>query len=185
MSFTNLAEKVIQELNDVLSKVDEQQVQQLVGAISQAKQIFVVGVGREGLSSRAFAMRLMHLGKIVHWVWDDTTPGIGKDDLLVAISGSGNIPTIHHVAVESRKAGAKIAVITAIPGNETPALADVVLVIPACVYRGKGNLVPSIQPMGSLFEQAIYIAFDIIVLLLANNMGVTFKEMESRHRNVE
>ncbi len=35
------------------------------------------------------------------------------------------------------------------------------------------------------FEQVIYITFDIVVLLLANNMGVTFEEVESRHRNVE
>jgi 6-phospho-3-hexuloisomerase len=185
LDFEDIAKKVTRELEDVLSQVNRGEIQRFVDVISKAKRVFVVGVGREGLSSRAFAMRLMHLGKTVHWVWDDTTPAIGEGDLLIATSGGGNIPIIHHVVVESKKAGAKIAVVTAVPEGETPRLADIVLSIPACVYRGRGNLVPSIQPMGSLFEQAIYIVFDIVVLLLADIMGITPEEMESRHRNVE
>ena len=47
-------------------------------AILRAPRIFCIGAGREGLAMRAFAMRLMHLGKPVHWIWDDTTPAIGR-----------------------------------------------------------------------------------------------------------
>ena len=34
--------------------------------ICKAKRIFLMGVGREGISTRGFAMRLMHLGKKSH-----------------------------------------------------------------------------------------------------------------------
>lgn len=42
------------------------------------------------MMTRAFAMRLMHMGKEVHWIWDDTTPHIGKGDLLIATLGDGS-----------------------------------------------------------------------------------------------
>ena len=48
-------------------------------AIVGAKRIFVMGVGREGIAARAFPMRLMHLGKEIYWILDDTTPGWGRE----------------------------------------------------------------------------------------------------------
>ena len=44
---------------------------------------------------------------------------------------------------------------------------------------------PSIQPMGCLFEQSLYIVFDLMVLILADKMKVSREDMEKRHRNVE
>jgi len=144
-----------------------------------------MGVGREGLSTRAFAMRLMHLGKETHWVWDDTTPAVGKDDLFIFTSGDGEIGHIHYVVEKAKAAGATIAVVTGTPDRKTPALADVVLWVPACVYRGKDNVVPSIQLMGNLFEQSLLILFDMMIMLLTDELKVPKAEMVARHRNVE
>lgn len=47
-------------------------------------------LGKE-MATRAFAMRLMHMGKEIHWIWDDTTPSIGEGDLLIATLGDGRI----------------------------------------------------------------------------------------------
>ncbi|MCX6089967.1 MAG: SIS domain-containing protein [Candidatus Atribacteria bacterium] len=185
MKMSELSSKVMEELKKVFQRIDEKEVDQFTDTIVKAKRVFLVGGGREGLSLKAFAMRLTHLGKTSHWIWDDTTPAIGKDDLLIATSGGGYVPSIHHVVVEAKKAGATIAVVTANPVRETPQLADVILNVPAAVYRGGLNTVPSIQPMGCLFEQSLYICFDLLVLLLADKMKVTGEEMEHRHRNVE
>jgi 6-phospho-3-hexuloisomerase len=46
-------------------------------------------------------------------------------------------------------------------------------------------VVPSVQPMGNLFEQALFITFDAIVMTLRDRKGVTPQEMEARHRNLE
>ena len=74
--------------------------------IIKAGRIFVMGVGREGIAARAFAMRLMHLGKEVHWIWDDTTPGMHEGDLFIAVNGSGEIGHIAYTVKEAAKTGA-------------------------------------------------------------------------------
>lgn len=155
-------------------------------AIIVAKRIFALGAGREGIATRAFAMRLSHLGKETHWVWDDTTPGMGEGDLLIMSSGSGKIGHIHYVAEQAKKAGATLAIVTGTPREMTPAIADVTLFVPACVFNGTDErCVPSIQPMGSLYEQHLLLLYDIIVLLLEKEMNLSHEEMEARHRNVE
>jgi 6-phospho-3-hexuloisomerase len=46
-------------------------------------------------------------------------------------------------------------------------------------------VVPSKQPMGNLFEQHLFLLFDILVMLTQEEMGLTYEQMESRHRNIE
>lgn len=185
MNINDLSNKIIKELDEVFSRIDQASVDSLISAIIEAKRIFFIGVGREGLSTRAFAMRLMHLGKECHWAWDDTTPNVGNGDLFIITSGSGEIGHIHFVAEAAKAAGAALAVITGTPDRKTPAIADIVLWVPACVYKGKDNVVPSIQPMGCLFEQSILITFDIIIMLIADKVNTSYEAMAARHRNIE
>ena len=39
--------------------------------------------------------------------------------------------------------------------------------------------------MGNLFEQALFILYDVLVMMLREEMGISKEEMVSRHRNVE
>jgi 6-phospho-3-hexuloisomerase len=177
--------RAVAELGQVAERIDEAQVAAFMDAIVKAQRVFLIGAGREGLSTRAFAMRLMHLGKETHWIWDDTTPGIGADDLLIAVSGSGAIGHIDYVFDQATAAGAETAVVTGDPSGRTAKKAKTLLFLPAAVYKGKAEVVASLQPMGNLFEQALFILFDQIVMTLAERMGVSKAEMEKRHRNVE
>ena len=185
MNFDEKSQVVIEELRRVFERIDRSEIDRVADRIRKANRVFLIGVGREGLSTRAFAMRLMHLGKSSYWIWDDTTPSIGKGDLLVATSGSGEIGHIHYVVEQAKRAGATIVVATGTPDRKTPALADDVLWIPACVFHGKDNVVPSIQPMGCLFEQSLLICFDLIVLKLIDEMALDTEQIVGRHRNVE
>ena len=175
----------VAELGRVAARIDEDQVDAFMTAIEKAPRIFLVGAGREGLSTKAFAMRLTHLGKPTHWIWDDTTPGIAKGDLLILVSGGGSIGHIDYVFDRAAEAGAEIAVVTGDPSGTTPQKAKTVLFLPASVYKGKAEVVASTQPMGNLFEQALFILFDQIVMALAQRMNITKAAMEARHRNVE
>lgn len=179
------AQTVISELSGVFSRLDENQAEVFEDRIIKARRIVVIGVGREGLAARGFTMRLMHLGKDVHWVWDDTTPSLSEGDLLIAVSGCGKIGHIQYVVKKAKERGASVAVVTGDPGQETVKLADAVLFVPAAVYLGTADVVKSIQPMGNLFEQSLFITFDMIVMDLADKMHVTNSDMEKRHRNVE
>ena len=71
------------------------------------------------------------------------------------------------------------------PHKKTAKKADILLFLPAAVYLGTADVVPSVQPMGNLFEQALLILFDMIVMDLREQLGKTFPEMEAMHRNLE
>ena len=184
--YKDLYQTVMNEHMEVFKSQDTQELADVINIIKEARRIFVMGVGREGIASRAFAMRLMHLGKEVHWIWDDTTPGMGENDLFIATTGSGKIGHIHYVVEEAKKTGAKILVVTGGPNEKTAKLADQVLFVPASVFNGTDSrLVPSVQPMGNLFEQHLFMLFDIIVMLLEEQMEIKHEDMEKRHRNIE
>ncbi len=184
--YQSLYTAVLAEHAEVFRNQDIGEIEELMDLIIRAERLFIMGAGREGIAARSFAMRLMHLGKEVHWIWDDTTPGMRKGDLFIMVNGSGEIGHIAYTQDQAEKTGAKTAVITGSPQSRCPAKADFTLFVPAAVYKGTDpRVVPSIQPMGNLFEQHLFLLFDIIVMLLEKKTGLTHEEMESRHRNIE
>ena len=185
-AYTHLYTTVLAEHAEVFRQQNLDEIEIFMDMIIKAKRLFVMGAGREGIAARSFAMRLMHLGKEVHWIWDDTTPGMHEGDLFIIVNGSGEIGHISYTADQAANTGAKIAVITGAPAGGCPAKADFSLFVPAAVYKGNDpRTVPSIQPMGNLFEQHLFLLFDIIVILLEKELNLTHEEMESRHRNIE
>ena len=185
MSIKKLGKTITHELAQVFEKIDVSQIERFMEAIGDANRIILIGVGREGLATRAFTMRLMHLGLDAHWIWGDTTPSLRDGDLLIATSGCGEIGHIHYVVETAKKRGAEVALVTGDPFKKTAKIADLVLFVPASVYLGTADVVPSIQPMGNLFEQALLIVFDMIVMTLRDSKGITPRQMEAMHRNLE
>lgn len=155
-------------------------------AVREADRVFVYGAGREGIAARSFAMRIMHVGKETYWLLDDATPGMKAGDLFVAVNGSGKIGYMDYFLDQAGKTGARTAVITGAPAERTPSEADVCVFVPAAVYKGTDpRVVSSAQPMGNLFEQHLFLLFDILVMMLEKEMHLTHEQMEARHRNVE
>lgn len=183
--FQELTSPVLDELREVFNRIDKGEMESFVKLIMKTKRTFVVGVGREGLSSRTFAMRLIHLGKTVHWIWDDTTPSIGRGDLLIANCGKGNIATVYHVAQKAKQAGGSVATITANPEGKIAKISLVVVHLPAEVWGDGIDVISSVQPIGCLFEQSLLVWGDMIVLNLMEKMGVSAENMSKRHRNVD
>ena len=109
-----------------------------------------------------------------------------EGDLFLAVNGSGKIGFIDYFLDQVQKTGAKVAVITGAPKERTPSQADVNVFVPAAVYKGTDpRVVWSEQPMGNLYEQHLFLLFDILVMMLEKDMGLTHDQMEARHRNVE
>lgn len=183
--FRENAATVTAEIGEVLGRVDVAQVAVVVHEVTAARQVHVIGVGREGLAARAFTMRLMHAGIEARWVWDDTTPAIGVGDLLVAVCGSGQIGHIDYVAGQAVDRGARLVVVTANPQGATAKRADVLLVVPGAAYGAGDDVVASIQPMGSLFEQSLLATFDLLLLEVVEALGLRLGDLARRHRNVE
>ncbi|MBQ0059487.1 MAG: SIS domain-containing protein [Lachnospiraceae bacterium] len=186
MNIKETAAIIVEEYKAVFDRLDEKMIEDFIEIIKSHKRIFFIGVGREGMATRAFCMRIMHMGYEAHWIWDDTTPGIQKGDLLIATNGGGTIGHINYVCDQAKKAGADIVIVTGSPDPSSEQYADFTVFIPACVYRGKADVVPSIQPMGNLFEQCLLITFDLIIMKMVDeDPDQSFEKMSNRHRNVE
>lgn len=185
MDFRMFCATVVYELDNVFKKVDVPSVEKLADKIIAANRVFTIGGGREGLVTKAFSMRLTHLGKQTFWIWDDTTPSLGAGDVLLVSTGSCTGGVLTHVAAAAKEKGATVLLVTADNSGPVGAFADHTVFIPAQAYLAKGNLVPTQQPMGNLFEQSLFIFYDALSVMLREKLGQTEEQMESRHRNVE
>ena len=187
MEFQEMYETILGEHRQVYQAIDQNGLRKFIEAVKKHDRIFLIGVGREGMATRAFAMRLMHMGKEIHWIWDDTTPSICPGDLVVATLGDGQIGHINYICERAKAAGGIIYVVTGSPSGHTAKnVADEVFFLPAAVYRGTDQVIPSFQPMGNLFEQCLLSTFDMVIMMLVEETeGLTFEEMSVRHRNVE
>lgn len=56
---------------------------------------------------------------------------------------------------------------------------------PSPKAAGGGADVKTIQPMGSLFEQSLFLLLDAIVVMLMRRAGVTSEQMFKNHANME
>ena len=173
------------ELSQVAEKIDAAAFEKIADMLIEAKRVFAIGGGREGLVTRAFTMRLMHLGKPSFWVWADDTPAIGEGDVLVCPTGSCTGGVLAHVVKTAKEHGAKIIVVTADNSGPVGRYADFTAFIPATAYLASGNMVASNQQMGNLFEQSLLVALDSVCASMKDKLHLSDRDMEARHRNVE
>jgi 6-phospho-3-hexuloisomerase len=177
--------RALDELGAVLDRVDDAAVERAVDLIAKARTVVVFGGGREGLQIRGLAMRLFHLGRSVAVVGDMTTPAIGPGDLFVVTVGPGEISTALALIGVAKQAGARVLVITAQPDGRAPGLADFVLTVPAQTMADDQGATLSVLPMGSLYEGAIYLLFEIMILKLKSKLNVSAEAMRANHTNLE
>jgi 6-phospho-3-hexuloisomerase len=175
----------LDELHAIFERVDDAAVDRAVAAIAGAKRVALYGVGREGLQIKGFCMRLFHLGRSAAMVGDMTTPPIGPGDLLVVSAGPGQFSTVRGLMGVAKQAGAETLVVTAQPDGEAARNADHVLAIPAQTMANDHGASTSVLPMGSLFEGAQYVLFEIMVLKLRDRLGVAPDAMRANHTNLE
>jgi 6-phospho-3-hexuloisomerase len=184
-SLAALATRALGDLAKVFARLPPGAETALIDAIVAARRIAIYGAGREGLQMDGLAMRLHHLGLDVSVVGDMNVPPLGAGDLLLVSSGPGASNIGDALITVAREAGAKIAVVTAQPSGRTPSRADVVFHIPAQTMADDRGGEVSVLPMGSLFETAQMVLFEIIVLALRDRLGETPETMRARHTNLE
>jgi len=180
------AQAALAELGAVTAKIDPAAVARACETIAGAGRIVLYGCGREGLQMRGFAMRLHHLGRDVGVQGEMTAPPIGAGDVFIASAGPGELATVTALMRIAREAGADVLLLTAEPGTPAAKLATEVLTIPAqTMARDQGAGATSVLPMGSVYEGALFILFEIMVLELRDRLGETAETMRARHTNLE
>lgn len=179
------SDAILGEVSDALKHIDAAAFEDLASALVAARRVILHGLGREGLQMKGLAMRLFHLGLDAHVVGEMTTPAVGKGDLLFVSSGPGDFGTIRSLIDIARNAQGKIAVVTAVTDSATVRAADYRLVIPAQTMANDVTRRTSHLPMGSLFEVAMMLTFELLALRLRDMKGESPETMRERHTNLE
>lgn len=183
---STLYNTALSELQAVFGRVDDDAVDKALDMIAQARTTVVFGGGRERLQIMGFAMRLYHMGLGIAVEGDMTTPPVGPGDLFIVTVGPGEISTALALLGVAKAAGATILVLTAQPNGRAAAYADFVLTIPAqTMADDQGKAKTSVLPMGSLYEGALFILFEIMVLKLRDKLNIDPDTMRRNHTNLE
>ncbi|MEC0329572.1 6-phospho-3-hexuloisomerase [Paenibacillus macerans] len=185
MDTVQYAAKIIEELQHSVSFIQEAEADRLVDRLLQADKVFVAGAGRSGLMAKSFAMRLMQMGHNAYVVGETVTPSIGKNDVLVIGSGSGETKALVSMAQKAKTLDAGVALVTISPESAIGKLADVIVRLPGSPKDKELSRYNTIQPMASLFEQTLLIFYDAVILKCMERKGITNSEMYGRHANLE
>jgi 6-phospho-3-hexuloisomerase len=175
--FPELFDRILEELGSILHQIDLEDAEKLIEGILSSARIFLAGMGRSGLIARAFAMRLMQIGLEVYFVREVTTPAIGKGDLLIVISGSGETGGTHYIASTARSFGARVFLLTAREKSRIGHIANLIFVLPDAPERT--------LPLRSAFESAVHIFLDAVVMMIMEKKGITQEEMMQKHSNLD
>lgn len=172
----------------------EKGISMLLENLEKGRKILVLGAGRSGLAARAFAMRLMHMGFNVYVFGETITPGMGENDLVISISGSGSTKLIVTASNAAKDVKAKILAITSHSESPLAKIADHSIIIPGrtklaaekdyTVRQILGEHEP-LAPLGTLFEITLNVFLDSLVAELMQRLGKTEQDLKKRHATIE
>ncbi len=192
------SEEILSGARKAMTELDLEKVENFIKLIldSRSKKIFVVGQGRSGFVGRAFALRLMNMGLTVYFLGETITPAAGKDDLIVAISGSGTTKITLTASSTAKEIGAQVVAVTSYPESPLGDLADLVMPIGGRTKFGwpkeEDYLVRQIlgesetlSPLGSIFENNCMVFLDSMVVELMHRLGKNEDELRRLHATLE
>jgi 6-phospho-3-hexuloisomerase len=187
--------QIIDHLDEVTEKLDTEAVKNMLQKIIDGKRIFVMGAGRSGLVAKAFAMRLMHLGFSVYVVGETTTPAVRPDDVVVAISGSGETRSIADLGKIVKYIGSTLITVTSKKESTLGRISDIIVVLPSktkidpdaggCLEKNMRGDYKNLPPLGTSFEITSLIFLDSLIAQLITLTGASEAELKSRHTNIE
>ena len=177
--FVKIIKIIEDEIKNVLSKIDSKKTKNFSELLykNHGNKIFVTGEGRSGLVGKAFAMRLMQLGYKSYFVPESTVPAMGKKDVFIALSGTGN----NSIVLERLKLAKKQKSFTvAITSNDKSPLSKnskMTIKIPAFADR-------NMEPLGSLFVQSALLYTDSIIVSLMIMFNKSPSSLRKFHSNL-
>ncbi len=180
---------IADHVKEVARELDIENVSKTINELLKAKRVFVMGAGRSGLVGKSFAMRLMHLGFTVFVVGESTTPAVRDDDVVIAVSGSGETPSIVSLGRIAKEIGSALIVITSNTDSTLARMADVTVRIRG---RAKNHIegylerhmkgeYRTLTPMGTTFEVSTMIFFDSVIAELMVLLDATEDDLRKRH----
>ncbi len=181
----NEIKTIFNELQASIAQISDNDIHLFGENLKRAKRIYVVGEGRSGLMTKAFAMRLMHLGMNVYVVGETVTPAIKAADMLVAISGSGTTESVNLVARKAKEIGCDVIAVTANPNSLLCEQAGQVFRVPGATKYRRAGEPESVQLLSSLFDQTLHLFLDAVCLHIAKRDDKGGEHAKAMHSNLE
>jgi len=188
-------ELMLDNLNEVVKMLDRQAIICMLQKIMEGERVFVMGAGRSGLVAKAFAMRLMHLGFSVYVVGETTTPAVHPQDVVIAISGSGETRSIANLGRIVKDIGSTLITVTSKKDSALGKISDITMVLPSKTkndHDAGGSLEKNMRgdyknlpPLGTAFEITSLVFLDAVIAQLITLKGVSEAELKLRHTNIE
>jgi glucosamine--fructose-6-phosphate aminotransferase (isomerizing) len=126
---------MLKEINEApfvlhqLVKQDPNNYEKLAKAVTEAKNVYTIGSGGAGVAAAQVAFYLRDIGKIkaISLIGADAVEYVdllGADDLIIAISQSGETADVLEVLEAAQKKGVKIASYVNMPGSMITRMSD-------------------------------------------------------------
>jgi 6-phospho-3-hexuloisomerase len=186
------AARALDEIAAAVHSVGSEELDAIADELVAARRIACYAGGREGLVLRGLVMRLFHAGLDAHYVGEMTCPAVGAGDVVVLSCGPGRISTVEALAGVALRDGARVLYLTAQPGEPPAERAHRVVAVKAQTMADDlpdpvlgGSACPSVLPMGSAYEIALFVLVDLITNRVRARRGESTEEMRSRHTNLE
>lgn len=120
----NLIKQFLESSNDIISGLDSKVIENFAEQLKKAKRVYTVGVGSLGLLAKGFTTKLTYLGYETYFIGETLMPSPSKNDLLIAISESGEADYTVKAARIAKNLGATVVAITSCPQSTLGKLAD-------------------------------------------------------------
>jgi 6-phospho-3-hexuloisomerase len=188
------------KMEETARALDTSEAARFLDEMLAARRIYVAGAGRSGLVSRAFAMRLMHIGFESYVIGETITPGFSEGDTIVAFSGSGETNSIFDICETAKELGGRVCLITATEDSRIARIADCKVLLGHQEHSATDipsqyevrqivgqykSISTSFAPLGTLFETAALIFSDAIISALIESRHCNLDEVQGRLSNVQ
>jgi len=168
-------------------------VSDILSALQNKKRVFVMGAGRSGLVVKGFAMRLMHLGLNVYVVGETVTPAVETDDLLIAISGSGETKSINEMSTLAKAKGTRLTSITSNRDSTLGTISDTTVIVKGRTKVSGMDFMErqvigshiSFAPLGTMFEISTMIFLDGVIAALMEITKKSEEDLKRKHATLE
>ena len=140
---------------------------------------------------------MAHLGVKVELVGSLTEKPASNKDLLIVASGSGESLIPIQIVKKAKSIGCKIFLITSAKKSTIKNMSDFYVEIKTPTKNDFGNhlneslfdsaskVQKSVQPMSSLFDQALHIYGDIVSLEIIEKLKINKNKLWKHHANLE
>ena len=150
-------------LTQTRQRIDEKVLLEIVNKISTCRRIYIFGLGSSGYTAKELTQRLIRMGIAAFGMTESHSMYISsgiveKDDVILALSATGNTAEVNRAAKAGQKKGATLIAITGIEDSPLYQLSDLALLVK------NSNFVDNARFINSQFAMTYIV--DIITTLL-------------------